>query len=173
MSNTIKNLEKFVDFCDEMQIATEANIISNEESLIDNLSIVYEHMLKLKYRTENQNNSWYSSIISFQKRFSKIDPSDVAEYFRHLEHVEVKAFQIGLDRVVSTKDAYYTYDMFPSEIPENWNLLNIVSFDFMKNFIMSYVLPNTKNDAIIIINEYSKHKKTLDKMISKYKKYTR
>ena len=67
----------------------------------------------------------------------------------------------------------YTYDMFPSEIPENWNLLNIVSFDFMKNFIMSYVLPNKKNDAIIIINEYSKHKKTLDKMISKYKKYTR
>lgn len=166
-------INKFIDFCDGYQIAIEGNVITDEDSLINNLSVVYEHMLKLKYRTQDQNNSWYSSIISFQRRFSKLKPGEVAEFFRNMEYIQSVSFKKGLEKAVNTDGTMYSYDMFPSDMPIEWTLINIINFSYIEKFIMKYALRNKKENAKDIINQYKKHKKCLDNMISHYNKYTR
>ena len=61
MSSTIKNLEEFIDFCDDMEIATES--VSTRQSVQNSLIITFEHMIKLKYCTQDQNNSWFNSAL--------------------------------------------------------------------------------------------------------------
>lgn len=135
------NIEDFLMHCDEYQIAEESRF-GSRQNISGELRLIYGHMLKYKYKPDNQSSSWIGTIITEFKKVSKVKPSQLNKVIDNYDIMN-QAYKDSIKTVVCNNTGYKSSD-FPKDRPYNWTIENIANF----NFMMTFLYENAKDDDI-------------------------
>lgn len=137
MSNTIKNLEKIIDFCDEMQIATEAKVTQN--TINKEVNRLMGHLAKFKFKTKDCTGNWINSIIGAYCSLHAAKSSLINKYIDDDDFADKEYFK-GLKKHACAKETGYKISDFPKSRPSDWTLTNLMDETFLRNELTQYIM---------------------------------
>lgn len=134
-------IEQFIQFCDEMEIATEDK--NNSESGKPKQFIrLLKHLLKYQFQMSEQSKSWITSICDSRYKVSISKTSIKNDLIENFE----KYYKIALTQAFS--ETKQDKGSIPGDIPWGWTFENITSKDWIYDYLISFLYSEEAKDFI-------------------------